>query len=216
MHKLQYRITGQPLKAGTKVLVILPDKGASFSETIFLADLLEVQDFTLIVPEPANNSWLPYSILSPVSRNEPWLSSSMKVLEELIEMIHESGVSDEMIYFTGISQGACIAAEFTAKQGRQFGGLAAFAGGLIGNTVMPENYSGNLQKMPVFFSSGIEDKNVPANRIKLSAEIFSGMNASVEVNFYERVSKENTQNEIALANKILFSGKEKTKKGRKK
>ncbi|MEJ7678876.1 MAG: hypothetical protein WKG06_13675 [Segetibacter sp.] len=44
----------------------------------------------------------------PPLQNEPWLSSALSLIKDIVTDINNKGISSEKIYFMGFSQGACF------------------------------------------------------------------------------------------------------------
>jgi phospholipase/carboxylesterase len=85
----------------------------------------------------------------------------------------------------GFSQGACVAAEFVARRPARYGGLAVLSGGLIGETVAPEGYAGDLEGTPVFLGCSDDDRYIPEQRVHDSAAAFRRLNGDVTERIYE-------------------------------
>ena len=77
-------MAGQPLDTGRKVLIMIHGRGASAEDILSLADHLNVNDFALLAPQATNHTWYPFSFLVPPSQNEPWLSSALQLLKEIV------------------------------------------------------------------------------------------------------------------------------------
>src|SRR3954449_1448136 len=101
MHQKNIVSAGNELTATGKVLIMLHGRGGSAEDILSLASHLDVDGFTLLAPQATNNTWYPYSFLAPPSQNEPWLSSALKVLKELLGDLLIKGVPTENIYFVG-------------------------------------------------------------------------------------------------------------------
>ncbi len=84
-----------------------------------------------------------------VSANEPWLSSAIDLVKEIVNDIIVAKVAKENIYFLGFSQGACLMLEYAARNADRYGGIIAFTGGLIGETINTDNYKGDFLSTPV-------------------------------------------------------------------
>ena len=48
---------------------------------------------------------------------------------------------------------------------KKWGGVIAFTGGLIGDKIYDENYSGDFLQTPVFIGSSDPDAHVPVERV---------------------------------------------------
>ena len=183
---------------------MLHGRGGSAEDILSLASYLNVKDFSLIAPQATDNTWYPYSFLAPPSQNEPWLSSALNILKELLTDLTSQGIATHNIYFTGFSQGACLTLEFVTRNANHYGGVAAFTGGLIGDKIYTENYKGDFKNTPVFIGTSNPDPHVPVERVKASTKILTGMNAAVTEKIYNNMGHTINQDEIEIANKIVF------------
>ena len=204
MHKKNYRIAGKKLIAGGKFLIMIHGRGGSAEDILSLSDSLDVEEFTLLAPQATGNTWYPYSFLAPPAQNEPWLSSALAVLDELVKDMTAQGVPHENIYFLGFSQGACLMLEFITRNAERWGGAAAFTGGLIGDRVYPENYKGDFKGMPIFIGTSDPDPHVPVERVEATAGRLTNMNAAVTKQIYKNMGHTISLDEIGMANKLVF------------
>ena len=204
MHQKKLITAGTNLKEAKKVLVLLHGRGSTAEDIIGLAGELNVKDFALVAPQATNYTWYPYSFLAPVKQNEPWLTSAIQLLADVVADIKKMGISEENIYFAGFSQGACLTLEFVTRNARRWGGVAAFTGGLIGDKIYNENYNGDFGGTPVFVGSSDPDPHVPAERVNASARIMISMNANVTEKIYPNMGHTISVDEIAQANKLIF------------
>jgi phospholipase/carboxylesterase len=180
-------------------------RGGSAEDILSLARHLNIKEYALVAPEATNNTWYPFPFIAPVQQNEPWLSSALALLKAVVDELLDRGISWKDIYFLGFSQGACLTLEFVARNARRYGGVVAFTGGLIGDKLYPENYLGDFGNMPVFIASSNPDPHIPVARVHASARILSSMNASVTERLYENMGHTITQEEIDLANSMVFN-----------
>jgi phospholipase/carboxylesterase len=204
MHTKNSRTAGKELIATNKVLIMLHGRGGSASDILSLSAHLHVQEFSLIAPEATGHSWYPHSFLAPAADNEPHLSSALAMLQELLADVNSKGIPTENIYFAGFSQGACLALEFVARNAARFGGVVAFTGGLIGDTIRRENYQGDFEGTPVFIGTSNPDPHVPVERVRATAEVLESMNAVVTEKVYNNMGHTINRDEIDNANKIVF------------
>lgn len=184
---------------------MLHGRGGSAEDILSLSSYLNVNDYSLLAPQATNHTWYPYSFLAPPAQNEPWLSSALNLLKEIVDDLHKKGVTDENIYFTGFSQGACLMLEFVSRNATRFGGIAAFTGGLIGDKIYNENYKGDFNNTPVFIGSSNPDPHIPVERIYATTNILKSMNASVTEKIYTNMGHTINQDEIDQANKLIFT-----------
>jgi phospholipase/carboxylesterase len=204
MHKKNIVTAGKELTATSKVLIMLHGRGGSAEDILSFSTHLDAKDFTLLAPQATNNAWYPHSFLAPPSQNEPWLSSALKLIKELVDDVRSKGVPTQNIYFTGFSQGACLTFEFIARNGDKYGGVAAFTGGLIGDKIYSENYKGDFQGAPVFIGTSNPDPHVPVERVYATTNILKNMNADVTEKVYDNMGHTINQDEIENANKLIF------------
>lgn len=204
MHDKNLITGGKPLKEAGKVLIMVHGRGGNAEDILSLASHLNVEDYALIAPQARNNTWYPYSFMAPVQENEPWLSSALDVLGDLLKDIIGQGISTGNISFLGFSQGACLTLEFVARNAEKFGGVVAFTGGLIGQEMQKENYKGDFKQTPFFISTGNPDPHVKLERVEESIEILQEMNANFDLEVYENRPHTITQDEISKANSLIF------------
>lgn len=183
---------------------MLHGRGAPAEDILGLATHLALNDFTLLAPQATNFTWYPYSFLAPPQQNEPWLSSALENLNDLVNDIDKAGIDQQNIFFTGFSQGACLTLEFVTRHARRWGGVAAFTGGLIGDKIYTENYHGNFQAMPVFIGSSNPDPHIPVERVRETTAVLQSMNASVTEKIYPNLGHTISEDEIRLANVMVF------------
>jgi phospholipase/carboxylesterase len=205
MHKKNIVISGKPLKEAKKVLILLHGRGGDAQDILSFSAHLNVKDFALIAPHATNNSWYPSSFVAPVADNEPWLSSALGLIKDIVDDLKNQGVASENIYFTGFSQGACLALEFVARNATKFGGVAAFSGGVIGDKIYDENYKGDFNNTAIFIGSSNPDSHIPVERVRASTSILKKMNADVIEKIYDNMGHTINEDEINIANTHVFS-----------
>ena len=204
MHSKDIKTAGKALVDAEKVLIMIHGRGAGSEDILRLAPHLHVQDYALMVPQATNHTWYPFSFMAKPEQNEPWLSSALALLKELVNEVIDQGILSENIYFLGFSQGACLSLEFVARNAVRYGGVVAFTGGLIGDRINRKNYSGDFDGTPVFLGTGDPDPHVPLERVDESQSILEEMNAVVNVKVYENRPHTISQDEIDLANTLIF------------
>jgi phospholipase/carboxylesterase len=204
MHQKNIIAAGKELNEKNKVLILLHGRGGSAEDILSFSSYLEVKDFALLAPQATNNTWYPYSFLAPPAQNEPWLSSALNLMKDLLNELYSKGIPSENIYFTGFSQGACLTLEFVTRNANKYGGVAAFTGGLIGDKIYGENYGGNFKNTPVFIGTSDPDPHVPVERANATAKFLEKMNASVTLKVYPNMGHTISQDEIENANRLVF------------
>jgi phospholipase/carboxylesterase len=204
MHKKNSIIAGKELTKNGKVLIMVHGRGGSAEDIISLSSYLEVKEFTVIAPQATNNSWYPYSFLELPSRNEPWLSSALEVLNDIVDDLKSKGIPTTNVYFLGFSQGACLTLEFVTRNASRYGGVVAFTGGLIGDKIYNDNYRGDFQNTPMFIGTSNPDPHVPVERVYATTNILKDMNAEVTEKVYNHMGHTINHDEIETANRVVF------------
>ena len=205
MHQKNIIAAGKDLKDASKVLIMIHGRGGSAEDIISLGGHLQVADFALLAPQATGNTWYPYSFLAPTTQNEPWLSSALNLLKEMVADLESKGFQRDQIYFLGFSQGACLTLEFVTRHAAKYGGVVAFTGGLIGDKINLENYKGDFQNTPVFMGTSNPDPHIPVERFYATSNILKDMNAAVTEKVYEGMGHTINQDEIDKANSVVFS-----------
>lgn len=205
MHSKNIITAGKELNASGSVLIMLHGRGGSAEDILSLAAHLEVSKYSLIAPQATGNTWYPYSFLAPPAQNEPWLSSALNNLKDLVNDLYSKGVPSENIFFLGFSQGACLTLEYVTRNANKFGGVVAFTGGLIGDKINRENYTGDFQGTPIFIGSGNPDPHVPVERVHVTTNILKNMNASVTEKIYDGLGHTINQDEFDNANRLVLN-----------
>jgi predicted esterase len=172
------------LDAVTAAAVLLHGRGATADSILTLADDIGVEGLAWLAPQAAGRTWYPYRFLEPLTRNEPWLSGALAVVEELVVGLLARGVPVERIALLGFSQGACLALEAAVRHPRPYGAVVALSGGLIGppGTHWPSPPA--LAGARVFLGCGDRDDHIPVDRVRESAEVFERAGAQVTTAIY--------------------------------
>lgn len=188
----------------TKALIMLHGRGGSAEDILSLSQNLNVKEYLLLAPQATNNSWYPYSFLVPPSQNQPWLDGALQLVDKTVTTAEYAGIKKENIFFLGFSQGACLTTEYIARNAAHYGGAVVFTGGLIGDKIYKENYSGAFNGTPVFMGTSDPDMHVPVERVNTSASLLKQMGAVVTEKIYPGMGHTISQNEIELANQLIF------------
>jgi predicted esterase len=194
---------GKPLAEAKAAMILVHGRGASASNILELADELFHPEMAYLAPQAAGSTWYPYSFLSPMSQNEPGLSSGLQVIGDLLAHVEQAGIPAERIVIAGFSQGACLSSEFVARHARRYGGLLAFSGGVIGPPGTPRNYPGSLDNTPIFLGCSDVDFHIPAERVQETADVFRQLGAAVTMKLYPQLGHTIIQDEIEQARKVL-------------
>lgn len=179
--------------------------GSAAENIIAQTKKLHLDDMAIFAPKATRHSWYPYSLMAPVANNQPALNSALEVIDELVADIISEGIPMERIYFTGFSQGACLALEYTARHAKKIGGVIAFTGGLIGEHLDRKVYSGDFNHSRILITTGDSDAHVPLTRVEESASVLGDLNAEVTVKVYPGRPHIIQFEEFVLANQLIFN-----------
>jgi phospholipase/carboxylesterase len=171
---------GLPLDKANKAAILIHGRGASAESILSLKSHLNLEGYALLAPQAAGNSWYPFSFMAPDAQNKVALENSLNTIKATWDKILDAGISPENIFLIGFSQGACLSLEFSSRNAQKLGGVIAFTGGLIGEKLQTEKYSGDFSGTRVFIGSSERDFHVPLSRIKASAELMEKMGANVK------------------------------------
>jgi len=205
MHQKHVLVKGKKLGEAERVLVMLHGRGANAEDILSLANYLNISEYTLLAPQATGNSWYPNSFLAPPHMNEPWLSSAIDILDDITDDINENGIDDKNIFYLGFSQGACLTLEYVTRNAKKYGGVVAFTGGLIGDKIYEQNYSGDFESTPVFIGTSDPDPHVPVQRVIDSTRILKIMNALVTEKIYKNMGHTINEDEIEMVNSAIFN-----------
>jgi len=198
---------GEELRNANLVVILLHGRGATAESLLPLAEALQMDGTSFMVPQAALNRWYPNTAFGPLEANEPDLSSALEVVATLVKDARRNGFSDEQISFGGFSQGACLAAEYVARNAGKFAGLFILSGALIGPRNVTYDYPGSFDGMPVFIGSSDADPWVDQELLSKTAGLFEKMGASVDLRFYTNMGHTVNQDEIDTVRAMLVNAK---------
>lgn len=196
-------VWGPPRAEAAGAMLLVHGRGGSRGDMQALARDLDRPRFACLAPAAAGRTWYPYSFLEPIKRNEPHLSSALRLLDVALAKAVAGGVPSARIVVIGFSQGACLALEFAARNARRYGAVIGFTGGLIGPDGTPRDYGGTFDGTPVFLGSSDVDPHVPKRRVDETAAAFRRLGANVTERIYPGLGHTINADEIAAARSLL-------------
>lgn len=203
MHTYNIKQKGKPLAEADKAILLLHGRGATAEDILSLADHFDDGSFYIAAPQATNHTWYPYGFMTDEARNEPWLSSAVATVKQLIDATAEK-IPLNKIYLVGFSQGACLALETAARHADRFGGIIAFTGGLIGLSINTGKYKGDFEGTPVFIGNSDHDPHVPLLRSQESKKVLEQMGAAVTLSIYPGMPHTIIAPEMTEAKKIFL------------
>ncbi|UTF53598.1 alpha/beta hydrolase [Natronosalvus rutilus] len=193
---------GANLEDANAAMILVHGRGARASGMLEMAAQFDRDDVAYLAPQAVRGTWYPQSFLAPIEANEPYLTSALDLLESTLETANESFPAERTI-LAGFSQGGCLASEFAARNARDYGGVVAFSGGLIGPEGTPREYDGSLEGTPAFFGCSDQDPHIPLERVHESVEVYEGLGADVTERIYEGMGHTIIEDELEVVRDIV-------------
>jgi len=198
----------EPARAGADpadanaAVVLTHGRGATARSILAMYNEFPRDDVAYAAPQATNNTWYPHSFLEPVEKNEPGRTAGLAAIDRLVEGFVDAGIERDRILLLGFSQGACLTTEYAATHPREYGGVAALSGGLIGETLGEyaggepsearrtssderSESDGNMAGTPVFLGCSDVDPHIPVERVHDTRDVFESLGADVEERIYE-------------------------------
>ena len=175
---------GEDLGGARAAAILIHGRGASAASILSIAPRLERPGLAFLAPQAAGGTWYPRRFLDPVESNEPWLSSALGAVGNVVGMVEDAGVPAESILLLGFSQGACLTLEFVARNARRYGGVAGLSGGLIGPDGFARPTNGSLEGTPAFLGCADPDPHIPSQRVRDAAGELRRLGGEVTVRLY--------------------------------
>ena len=189
-------IAGEPISRARAAMLMVHGRGARAEDILSLASEFDQPGFAYLAPQAAGNTWYPNRFLAPLEENEPWLSSALGFVRNVLDEIINAGIPHERIIVFGFSQGACLTLEFAARNARRYGGVVGLSGALIGPDDTPRDYPGSLAGTPIFLGCSDVDFHVPRERVEESARVLRRLGADVTERLYPNMDHTVNQEEI--------------------
>lgn len=197
---------GRRAEDAAGAVILLHGRGASADSIMSLEQSLRDtvrDDLAWLAPQANYHTWYPYHFIQPEEKNEPSLTSALRVVGELLERLSAAGVPQEKTVIAGFSQGACLSLEYAGRNPGRYGGIVALSGGLIGAGIDDSKYQGSMQETPVFFGCSDYDPHIPEERVHESAEVFERLGADVTKKIYEGLGHTINKDELNHFRKVL-------------
>jgi phospholipase/carboxylesterase len=203
-HQEQPLVTaGTPLDEAEAAVVLVHGRGATARSIVQMAQQFHRPGVAYLAPQAQRNTWYPNPFTAPVESNEPGRTSGLQAITDAIEEAAAAGIPTGRVVLLGFSQGACLASEFVARTPERYGGLAALSGGLIGETIDPEDYAGDLDGTPAFLGCSDVDPHIPEERVHASADVFERLNADVTERLYPGMGHTINQDEVDHVSEMI-------------
>jgi phospholipase/carboxylesterase len=194
---------GPRLKDARAAVVLLHGRGGSADDILSLAGALRQNDLAYVAPQASGRTWYPQSFMATLARNEPYLSRSLATLAAVVNDLAGRGIASDRVALIGFSQGGCLALEFAARNPKRYAGVAGLSAGLIGPPGLIRDGPGSLAGTPVFLGCGDIDPHIPLDRVRVTTQVLTAMNAAVTERIYPGMGHTINQDEIAHVRRLL-------------
>ena len=200
---------GSELKNANSALILMHGRGASAQDIISLSAEFKLPPHMIVLsPEARGQLWYPQPLTAPLAANEPYLSSAIRRINEVVETLNQAGIPSERIVIGGFSQGASLSIEFVLRSARRWGGLLAFSGGYIWPGGQPRATVNaqpphGLDGTPVFLACSDVDPFIPLARVEDTAALLTTAGAQVDKHIYPGIGHTIVADEIVRAQPIL-------------
>jgi predicted esterase len=198
---------GLPLAEAEAAMVLVHGRGASAEDILGLGRELRHPGFVYLAPQAAPiggwPAWYPKSFLAPLEENEPWLSSALARLGEVLERVATVGPGLARTVLLGFSQGACLSFEHAARNPARYGAVVGLTGGLLGPPGRRFDFAGRFDATPVLLAAGDPDPHVPWARVEETAGVFERMGAEVVLRRYPGMAHTVNEEELELTRELM-------------
>jgi phospholipase/carboxylesterase len=176
-------VSGAALEEAESAVILLHGRGGNAADMLGLADIVAGPRLAALALNAAGQTWYPYRFTEPVSRNEPYLSSALSVVENLIARLVDKDLPAERIALLGFSQGGCLALECASRHAARLGAVIGLSGGLIGENIAPTGRP-RQDGLPVFLGCSERDPHIPLRRVRETEEVMHNLGAQVVTRIY--------------------------------
>lgn len=213
LHQGQRVLQRGSLENARAAMIMAHGRGATADDILSLADAIDAPDVVYLAPQAANYTWYPNRFIMPIEANEPYLSSALQVLADLVAHLETSGIPAERIILLGFSQGACLSLEYAVRNPRRYGGIAGLSGGLIGPPGTTWDYPATLAGTPVFLGCSDVDFHIPKERVLETDTVMTRLGAQVTTRLYPGMGHLVNDDEIEHVRQLIagISGSEESK-----
>lgn len=195
---------GSRLEHARSALILLHGRGASAGDMIALAEAFDLpQGMIALAPQAKGNVWYPQRFIDPLEANEPYLSSALRRVDEVVALLRKNSILDMRVIIGGFSQGACLAIEYAIRRGGRWGGLLGFSGGYIGPMGKSRDLIGSLSGTPAFLGCSDGDPHIPLQRVRETSVLLEDMGATVTTQIYPDMGHTINQDEMIHAQKMI-------------
>src|SRR5438477_7043963 len=93
--------SGAPLNSAMVAMVMVHGRGATPADILSLSQDFDFPDVIYVAPQAADGEWYPNRFMAPVSNNQPWLSSALTAVGDVLVGLEGAGISAERTMLLG-------------------------------------------------------------------------------------------------------------------
>jgi phospholipase/carboxylesterase len=202
-HENQKVLFKGEINSAKSAMILIHGRGSTAESILSLTEEFNKDNYLFAAPQANDNTWYPFSFLAPIKDNEPGITSGLKVISTLLEKLNKSGIQDKEIILLGFSQGACLVLEYAARNSKPYKGVIGLSGGLIGDKIEEERYSGSFENCQVFLGCSDIDSHIPLERVNQTEEIMNKLNASVTKRIYKNMGHTINEDELNFIRSVM-------------
>lgn len=203
-HSQPVLIAGATLENAKAAMILIHGRGASAESILELAAEFDQPEFAFLAPQAAGGTWYPNPFMTPIEGNEPYLSSALAKVGDVLAQVEAAAIPPEKIILLGFSQGACLASEFAARNARRYGGVVTLSGGLIGPPGTDfSRYAGSLDDTPVFLGCSDVDPHIPLERVQETTAAMQNLGGDVTERIYPNMGHTVNMDEIEFVRGMM-------------
>lgn len=195
---------GAEPSTASAAIVLLHGRGGTAQNMMPLACRLQEQAGTteqlaFLLPQATANVWYPQSGFLPQSQLEPWLESSLRLLDRLIDSL-PAGLP---VVLGGFSQGAMLSLEYASHGRRRLAGVLGFSGSFIGPLDPPHAAPTGVDRLRVFLGCGTNDDWIALPFVEATARLLTETGAEVDLRIYDGMDHHINDDEIIAAGTLI-------------
>jgi len=200
-------LAGTPVDQAAAAMIMMHGRGATAQDIMMSVPALHHPEFAYLAPQAPDNTWYPQRFMVPLADNEPYLSRSLNLVDEVVSYVTQAGIPAERIILFGFSQGGCLTLEYAARHAQRYGAVIGLSAGLIGPDDLERDYHGSFQATPVFLGCSDVDFHIPKYRVEHAAEIFRGLGGKVTMRLYPNMDHTINGDELAFVAGLMAAVK---------
>ena len=204
-YRLPVMMAGTPLEQAAAAMILIHGRGATAQNILEIIPSLNCPNVAYLAPDTDSHTWYPNRFLAPLQDNEPSLSASLSIVEEVISSVINARLLPPRIVLLGFSQGACLILEYAARHAQRYGAVIGLTGALIGPDDLIRDDHGSLDNTPVFLGCGDDDPHVPRYRVEQSAEVLRSLGGVVTTRIYPGLPHTINPDELLFVRNLMLN-----------